>query len=127
MTVFVPLQDPVKIVTYRVTNRTGRTRSLTLTYFAELVLGGQPEETGMHIVTDVDATSGAIFAWNTARVDYAERVAFADVLHRPRTVTADRTEFLGRNGSPRPQRSVGNTSPIGAAVGWTRASPCKRP
>src|SRR5204863_7612943 len=94
MTVFVPLQDAVKVVTYRVTNRTGRAQSLTLTYYAELVLGGQPEETGMHIVTDVDATSGALFAWNTARVDYAERVAFADVLHRPRTVTADRTAVL---------------------------------
>jgi cyclic beta-1,2-glucan synthetase len=107
MTVFVPLQDPVKIVAYRVTNRTGRRQSLSLTYYADLVLGGQPEEAAMHIVTDLDATSGALFAWNTVRVDHAERVAFADVLHRPRTVTADRTEFLGRNGSPAAPAALG--------------------
>jgi len=107
MTVFVPLQDPVKVVTYRLTNRTGRAQSLTLTYYAELVLGGQPEETAMHVVTDIDATSGALFAWNTARADYGERVAFADVLHRPRSVTADRTEFLGRNGSPAAPAALG--------------------
>jgi cyclic beta-1,2-glucan synthetase len=107
MTVFVPPQDPLKVIIYRVTNRSGRSQSLTLTYYAELVLGGQPEETAMHGVTDVDATSGAVFAWNPARVDYGERVAFADVLHRPRSVTADRTEFLGRNGSPAAPAALG--------------------
>src|SRR5207302_8591452 len=49
--------------------------------------------------TEIDATSGAVFARNPYRADFAGHVAFADVLRRPRAATADRTEFPGRNRS----------------------------
>src|SRR5262249_42712990 len=47
----------------------------------------------------VDAATSAILARNAFNADFPTQVAFADVSLRPRTFTADRTEFLGRNGS----------------------------
>src|SRR5207244_425778 len=93
------------------TNQTGRRRDLSVTYYAEWVLGGTREQTGQYVVTDVDVTSGALFARNSYRFDFGDRIAFADVLQRPRTVTGDRSEFLGRNRSPAPV--------------WILARPCK--
>ena len=53
----------------------------------------------MHVVTELDPDAGALLARNSFRVDQANRVAFADVNRLPRTVSADRVEFLGRHGS----------------------------
>ena len=50
----------------------------------------------MHVVTEVDTETGALLARNAFRPDFGARVAFADVDRRPRTVTGDRVEFLGR-------------------------------
>jgi cyclic beta-1,2-glucan synthetase len=92
--------DPVKIIRLRVVNRSGRPRRLSTCFYAELVLGTIREATAMHVVTEIDAESGALFARNAYNPDRGGYVAFVDVNLRPRTVTGDRTEFLGRNGSP---------------------------
>ena len=55
----------------------------------------------MHVVTEVDPNSGALFARNSYNTEFADRVAFFDVDEVTRTVTGDRTEFLGRNGTLR--------------------------
>ena len=41
----------------------------------------------------------SLAARNAFRTDFGGRVAFAEVDRRPRTVTADRAEFVGRHGS----------------------------
>ena len=48
----------------------------------------------------MDLESGALFARNAFNADFGPAVAFADTSLRPRTVTGDRLEFLGRNRSP---------------------------
>jgi cellobiose phosphorylase len=55
----------------------------------------------MHVVTEVDPQSGALFARNPYNTEFADRVAFFDVNDTNRTVSGDRTEFLGRNGTLR--------------------------
>ena len=42
-----------------------------------------------------------LFARNAYNTEFADRVAFFDVDDATRTLTGDRTEFLGRNGTPR--------------------------
>ncbi len=64
----------------------------------------------MHVVTELDPETGAIFARNSFRTDFAARVAFADVDRRPRTVTTDRVEFVGRHGSMMAPAALGRTS-----------------
>src|SRR5262249_50817683 len=90
---------PVKLIRLKVRNRTGRPRRLSATFYAEWVLGTVRDQAAMNVVTEVDPESGALLARNVFNTDYASQVAFADVLRRPRAVTADRTELLGRNGS----------------------------
>src|SRR5229473_5473516 len=49
----------------------------------------------------MDPASGALFARNPYNLEFTGRTAFFDVDDGVRTVTGDRTEFLGRNGTLR--------------------------
>jgi cyclic beta-1,2-glucan synthetase len=96
---FVPPEDPVKIYRLQVRNSGRRVRRLSATFFAEWVLGAAREQAAPHVATEIDSESGALLARNPFNSDFSSRLAFVDVSQRPRTFTADRTEFLGRNGS----------------------------
>jgi cyclic beta-1,2-glucan synthetase len=98
LTIFVPSADPVKILRLRVTNHSNRVRKLSATFFAEWVLGSTREQTAPFIVTEVDSGSGTLLA-RCAFGESSSAVAFADTNLRPRSLTGDRTEFLGRNRS----------------------------
>ncbi len=99
LTLFVPPEDPVKLIRLKVRNAGDRPRRLSATFYAEWVLGLNRDASAMHVVTEVDAETGALLARNAFRTDFSARVAFADVDRRPRTVSADRLSFLGRHGS----------------------------
>ena len=58
-----------------------------------------------------------LLARNAWAGDFAGRVAFADVGPRPRSVTADRAEFLGRNGTPAAPGRPGRAAACPAASG----------
>jgi len=97
---FVAVDEPVKFARLRITNRSGRRRSLSVTSYWEWVLGELRDKTLPHVVTELDPMTGALFARNAYHSEFGERVAFVDCSESTRTVTADRTEFLGRNGTP---------------------------
>ncbi len=101
LTVFVAVDAPVKFTILKVRNESGRSRRLSVTGYVEWVLGDMRPKSAMHLVTEVDANSGALFARNPYNTEFAGRVAFFDVDAAVRTVSCDRTEFLGRNGTPR--------------------------
>jgi cyclic beta-1,2-glucan synthetase len=100
LTLFVPPQDPVKLISLKVKGSANdRPRRLSATFYAEWVLGLNRDAAAMHVVTEVDAGTGALLARNAFRSGGSKRVAFADVDRRPRTVTANRLTFVGRHGS----------------------------
>src|SRR5262249_22859246 len=105
--VFVPTDEPVKMVVLRVWNSSSRPRRLSATYYAEWGLGTLRDQAAMDVRTEVDDVSGALLARNPFASDFAEQVAFVDVNVRPRTLTGDRTEFLGRNGSVEAPAALG--------------------
>ena len=107
LTLLVPPSDPVKIIHLRVSNPGDRPRSLSATFYAEWVLGGLRDQSPMQVITALDGESGALLARNPFHPDYPTRLAFVDVSRRPRTFTADRTEFLGRNGSSSEPAAMG--------------------
>jgi cyclic beta-1,2-glucan synthetase len=96
----VPLDDPIKISRLTLTNESGRSRRLSVTAYVEWVLGVSRSAAAPLVVTEIDTESGAMFARNAWRREFGARVAFADLGGRHTAWTADRTEFLGRNGSP---------------------------
>lgn len=101
---FVPRADAVRIVHLRLTNTSGRTRRLSAYAYARLVLGGVPHETAPSVTTSMDQSdsSCAVFAFNSARGEFAHRVAVAAACGPAGSAisaTADRTAFLGRLGS----------------------------
>ena len=102
LTVFVPLRedgsgDPIKIYRLRLRNDSSHQRRLSVTYFAELVLGGTREASQLHIQTSRDEPSQAILARQYWNGSYAGYVAFAASSPAPSSWSGDRTAFLGRN------------------------------
>jgi len=95
----VPPADPIKISRLIVENRSDRTRRLSVTAYVEWVLGSSRSVSGPFLVTRIDPVTGAILARNPWRSEFPNHVAFADLAGRQTAMTADRTEFLGRNGA----------------------------
>jgi cyclic beta-1,2-glucan synthetase len=119
LVLFVPPEDPVKILLLKVRNLADRARRLSITFYVEWVLGSQRDSAALQVVTELDPETGALLARNAYRSDFASSVSFADMGLRPASITADRTEFLGRHGStaaPAALRRVGLSGRLGAAL-----------
>jgi cyclic beta-1,2-glucan synthetase len=99
LTLFVPLDAPVKLIRLRARNAGPQPRQLTATFYAEWVLGMTRDSSAMHVMTELDPDTGALLARNAFRNEFGGAVAFVDVDRRPRTIAGDRNEFLGRHGS----------------------------
>ncbi|MCW5558911.1 MAG: cyclic beta 1-2 glucan synthetase, partial [Verrucomicrobiae bacterium] len=97
--VYVAPDAPVKFSTLKIRNLSGRKRRLTVTGYWEWVLGASRTRTALHVQTQIDPKSGALLARNPFNTEFAERVAFVDVDDPVQTLTGDRREFLGRNGT----------------------------
>jgi len=96
---FTPLDAPVKISLLRLRNRTERRRRLSITNYVELVLGVDRHTASRHVVTDLEEQQGAIFVRNSYNNEFSDRIAFVGTSERRFTMTCDRKEFIGRNGS----------------------------
>lgn len=96
---FVPHEDPVKISRLTLQNASGRSRRLTVTAYAEWVLGSSRSDSAPYIMTEIDGETGALFARSVLGGEFRGRIAFVDLAGKQTSWTADRTEFLGRNGT----------------------------
>ena len=99
LTTYVAVDASVKYSVLTVRNSADVPRHLSATGYVEWVLGDVRPKSGMHIITEIDAASGALLAHNPYNTEFTERVAFFDVESMARTVSGDRNEFIGRNGS----------------------------
>jgi cyclic beta-1,2-glucan synthetase len=99
LTVFVALDASIKFSVLKLRNDSGRARFLSASGYVEWVLGDLRPKSTMHVITDLDLNSGALMARNPYNTEFAGRVAFFDVDDVSRTVSGDRTEFIGRNGN----------------------------
>lgn len=121
--VFVPVNDegglPLRIQRLRLKNHSSRRRRLTLTAYTEWVLGGDRENTQMHVITEWDVESSALFAYNRYNPDFGSHVAFTCSTRPITSYSGDRAEFLGRNRSSSCPEALGRKSlsgHIGAAL-----------
>ncbi len=125
--------DPVKISTLQITN-TGRSpKRVTITSYIEWVLGVSRDLTQQHVYTSFDTETSSIFGQNFYDQEFADQVAFLAMSGDISSYTADRREFIGRNGTPaRPaalskaalDESVGEVvDPCGALQGSVTVHP----
>jgi len=120
--IYVAMDAAVKFSVLKVRNESGRPRKLSVTGYAEWVLGDLRAKSAMHVATEVDPQSGAIYARHPYNSEFPDRVAFFDVDDSARTVSGDRTEFLGRNGTLRNPAAM-NRSRLSGKVG-AALDPC---
>ena len=97
--VYVATDAPVKFARLKIRNHSGRARQMSVTGYWEWVLGEVRGKSMMHVGTEIDPATGAVFARNYYSPEFSEKVAFVDCSEPVRTVTGDRAEFLGRNGA----------------------------
>jgi len=99
LTVYVAKDAPVRFSAFKLQNLSGRPRRISVAGYWEWVLGDQRQRNLLHVQTEVDHKTGALLARNFYNTDFSKGVAFVDVADSARTLTGDRKEFLGRNGS----------------------------
>ncbi len=117
--VYVAMDAPVKFMALKLRNVSGRPRRVSVTGYWEWVLGDLRHRSLLHVQTEVDLKTGAFLARNYYSSEFSERIAFIDVNDGTRTLTGDRKEFLGRNGSmaqPAVMKRVRLSGKVGAGL-----------
>ena len=99
LTIYVALDAPVKIAVLKLRNVSQRPRKISVTGYWEWVLGDSRQRNMLHVQTELDGETGALLARNFYNADFSEWIAFVDVDDQTRSITGDRSEFLGRNGT----------------------------
>ena len=114
---YVPVADPIRISRLKLRNATDRPRRLSVTSYVEWVLGTSRAASAPFVSTEIDPVLGAMFARNPWNSAFAGRVAFLDLGGRQTSWTADRREFIGRNGCLSDPAGLAGTAPLSGAVG----------
>ncbi|HEV2220019.1 MAG TPA: cyclic beta 1-2 glucan synthetase, partial [Casimicrobiaceae bacterium] len=96
--IHVAIDAPIKFSALTLRNRSDRSRRLSVTGYLDWVLGDERPKTLMHVVTELDAETGALFARNSYNTDFAGRTAFFDVDDATRQACGDRSDFFGPDG-----------------------------
>jgi cellobiose phosphorylase len=117
--VYVAIDASIKFSVLKLRNQSGQTRRLSATGYVEWVLGDLRPKTVMHIITEIDPKSGAIFAKNQYNTEFSDRVAFFDTDNVTKTFTGSRAEFIGRNGTlrnPAAMRNANLSNKVGVSL-----------
>jgi cyclic beta-1,2-glucan synthetase len=121
LTQFVAPDDPVKLTRIELRNDGTKPRRLSLTGYAEWRLGpAGPASTPLLVERDA---SGALLVRNPAHADFSGRVAFFDLVGAQASCTADRLDFIGRNGALAQPAALAGTAPLSGKTGMM-ANPC---
>ncbi len=116
LTMWVPLEDPVRICRLTIRNTGTRKRMISVVAYVEWVLGPSRAVGAPHVLTEVDSATQALFArnpWNFA----FEGIAFADLAGKQTEFTADRREFLGRHGALDSPAALVGGAPLSGRTG----------
>ena len=94
----VPLDDAVKLSQLKITNTGTATRSLSVTFYADWVLGRARSASAPFVITSIDENTGSMLARNPWRNEEGQQVAFVDMGGEQTSWCGDRREFVGTHG-----------------------------
>ncbi len=117
LTQFVSPDDPVKISTLSLKNHSNKIKKLSVTAYVEWVLGSSRTSSAPFVITELDEETKAILAYNPWNRDFSKRISFTDFSGKQRSWTADKTEFVGRNGSLRQPSGLVSNNPFSKNCG----------
>lgn len=99
LTVFTPLEEPLKLWELKLVNRSDKMKYLSITYYVEWVLGTNREYTNPYILTSYDNEHEYLSAKNIYTSNFQNHIAFLFSSEMITGYTGDRQEFLGLKGS----------------------------
>ncbi|MDP4145840.1 MAG: glucoamylase family protein [Bacillota bacterium] len=100
MTMFPSMNRGLKLITVKLKNHTNVNRRLSLTYYAQLVLGVIPQQTGQYVSTYLNTDKKYIYGRNPYSQSFGNLYAFLKIVGgSEESFTGSRKEFLGRGGS----------------------------
>ncbi|WEG14527.1 glucoamylase family protein [Pullulanibacillus sp. KACC 23026] len=107
MDTVVPLDDTLKVVQLRIRNSSKVQKQISITYYAEWVLGVTREAQAPFIVTEWDKDHKALLAHNAYQETFSDAVSFMhisipgskDPSEQLYSWTGNRAEFIGHGGS----------------------------
>ena len=113
----VPVADSVKVARLRIINSGDAPRSLSVTFYADWVLGRSRSGSAPFVITSIDEKTGAMLARNPWRNQDGQQLAFADMLGKQTKWSADRREFIGTGGSLSAPSGLSPTAKLSNRVG----------
>ena len=114
---WVHRRETVKVIRLQLTNRSASSRRLTVTQYVQWLLGSVSHGAAAPIVTEWNAAAQALVARNPVHTDYGDAVAFIALREPCSGYTADRQEFVGRNGSLATPAAICSQTPLARRVG----------
>ncbi len=98
LTVFTPLDEPIKLWNLNIMNLSKYQKNFTITYYVEWALGEQREQTMPYIVTNYNNEYEYLHAKSIYNYHFHKQIAFMLSSELIQAYTGDRQEFLGRKG-----------------------------
>jgi len=121
LTLGIAEDAPIKLSLLKLANHGTRARRIAVTSYVEWVVGSLREHTQHQVHTSFAPDTGAIYAQNFFDPQWTSWVAFCAMSEPLESHTADRREFLGRNGTA--AAPVGLLRPLAGATG-VGVDPC---
>jgi cyclic beta-1,2-glucan synthetase len=118
--IYTDTEAPIKFIVIKIQNQSGKEQRLSATGYMEWVLGELRPKSVMHLVSELNNETGALFISNPYNTEFSNRITFFDtddVIDK--SFTTDRLEFTGRNGSlqnPDAMRRSGLSGKTGAGL-----------
>lgn len=99
-TMFAPMEENLKLIKIKLKNLGKEKRTLSLTYYAQLVLGVICEQTNTHIYTAIDEEDKFIYGQNPYSETFKNLYAYLKIIGgENESFTGDREGFIGREGT----------------------------
>ena len=97
MTVFVPMEENLKINLIEIENYKDEDRKISIACYIDLVMGVNKENTAQYITTSINKEQDYIYANNPYNHPFNKEIAYLKVFAGENSYTGRREEFIGRN------------------------------